>query len=212
MTEKNKEKIKKGKKKKIVKRIKPPSITAKKYNLLWEKYQETQSISDCAKYAKVAYRTAKIYIVGPGDPGIGMVPIRERYLKVISTVQETEEIDLATFLKEERKKNTKLIQGLHGEMYIAIEKIKQKIAKHNAGEEVESEMSYKDLVNSYDKAVRLMQHMYGGPDVIIQQDLSKDKKILNTLTPEQEIEYFTTGVLPKTIKKELDNLDKQNKK
>jgi hypothetical protein len=182
-----------------------PSITAVTYNKLWASYVRSQNISLAAKEAGCSPTTATHFITGRAHPESGMMPIRERWLRVQARAQEEEELDLLTFKRQERKNAMNQLRALHGEMQLAMAEVKRKLTEfHKSGGKKipKREMQLKDLVTSYDKAVRLVEHLLGGPDLTVGGMLVSDP--LTTLTEAEALEYATTGRLPGVVAQVID--------
>ena len=186
--------------KKKIKRVQAPSITATTYNKLWASYTRQQNISAAAREAGISDKTAAHYITGKGHPESGMEPIRQRWLRVQARAQEEEELDLLTFKRQERKNAMRQLRAVHAEMQLAMGDVFKRLKEYQAGggqKDPERELDMKELVTTYDKAVRLVEHLLGGPDLTVGGMLMNDP--LATLTDAEALEYATTGRLPATV-------------
>ncbi len=181
-------------------REQPPRIKATAYNALWQAYCKTQNITAAAKEARVSCTTAAKFITGSGHPEAGMEPIRDRWLRVQARAQEEQELDLLSFRRKEKQNALQQLTILHGEMQLAMADVKRRLDayKDAKGKNApERDMMTRDIVTAYDKTVRLVEHLLGGPDMVVGGVLVNDP--LNALTPEEAMEYATTGKLPATV-------------
>ena len=204
-TKASKKALAKASPKKKGKKNQAPNITAQTYNKLWAAYTHQQNISYAAREAGVSNQTAAHYITGTAHPESGMEPIRARWLRVTARAQQEEELDLLTFKRRERKQALRQLRAMHAEMELAVADVFSRLKKYKAGKgslAPKREMALKDLVVAYDKAVRLVEHLLGGPDVTVAGLLVNDP--LATLTEAEALVYATTGRLPAAVAQVLD--------
>lgn len=178
------------------------TIEIRQYNEMWREYCETQSIQKCAEAAGVGYDTARKYITGPGEPELGMVPIRQRHIQAMAEAQQQEELTLAQFQAQMFKNMTRLIDLHVGEIGMAqkdliarVDAFDTKKARAKPGEIVlpDIPVTLDKLVKSFDTAVRLAEHLMGGADVSIE---TRDRSRFEGWTKEERDDYITKGIVP----------------
>lgn len=200
-------------KKKTTKKPRPekaPIVTAEIYNQMWFAYMKVQNIAVVAREVGVTHRTAKKYIVGPAAPEYGMVPIRERFNRVQSRAQQEQELDLLSFRRKEQSNALSQLNMMHGEMQLAFADVRQRLEKYkkDKAQKPDRELNLKDLVATYERAARHVEHLLGGPDLTVGGVATFDP--LNNLTDEEAQEYVTTGRLPQDIDAAMAQLEQED--
>lgn len=178
-----------------------PRLTAAQYNAIWAAYQDRQTIRHCARATGITASTVQNYITGPGAPEMGMEPIRERWLRVQAAAQEEQELTVLTLRRAEMDWARKQLTALHGEMELALADVRRRVQLYQAAGGAEApkrELGLGELVGAYEKAVRLTEHLLGGPDVTVAGARGYDP--LDSLTEEEALAYATTGVLPASVR------------
>jgi hypothetical protein len=178
-----------------------PQITPATYNAMWEAYCAKQSVRYVAKAVGVQDETARRYILGPGCPEHGMEPLRERWLRVQAAAQEEQELTVLSLRRGEMDWARKQLTALHGEMELAIADVRRRVQLYQAAggaDPPKRELSLVELVGAYERAVRLAEHLLGGPDVTVEGRKGFDP--LDALSEEEAFAYATTGVLPESVR------------
>lgn len=178
-----------------------PGISPATYNTMWEAYCSKQTIRHVAKVAGVEQETARRYILGPAAPAAGMEPLRDRWLRVQAAAQEEQELTVLTLRRGEMDWARKQLTALHGEMELALADVRRRVqAYQSAGgaDAPKRELGLAELVGAYERAVRLAEHLLGGPDLTVAGRSGFDP--LDSLTEEEALAYATTGVLPESLR------------
>lgn len=178
-----------------------PGISADTYNAMWEAYRTKQSIRHVARETGVEDETARRYVLGPGAPEVGMEPIRDRWLRVQAAAQEEQELTVLTLRRGEMDWARKQLTALHGEMELAIADVRRRVQLYQASggaDPPKRELGLGELVGAYERAVRLAEHLLGGPDVTVEGRKGFDP--LDALTDEEALRYATTGALPDSVR------------
>lgn len=178
-----------------------PRLTAAQYNALWAAYQERQTLRHCARATGLALSTCQNYITGPGAPEMGMEPLRDRWLRVQAAAQEEQELTVLTLRRAEMDWARKQLTALHGEMELALADVRRRVQLYQAagGQEApKRELGLGELVGAYERAVRLAEHLLGGPDVTVAGARGFDP--LDSLTEDEALAYATAGVLPESVR------------
>lgn len=175
------------------------AISVSTYNALMRAYFSTQTITDAARQAGVSKSCARHYIAGPAAPERGMLPIKQRYLEVQARAQEEEELTLLQFRRKEMAFARKLLSGIHGEIELAIADVHRRLQEHRAkpGDAPDREMSLGEVVHSYERATRHIEHLLGGPDALIHHGKDGD---LDTLDEAEAEAYIARGTLPASMR------------
>lgn len=178
-----------------------PVITAEQYNRLWAGFTIKQTPAFAARHAGVPERTAIAYIDGEGRPDLGMVPIRERWQRVMSAAQDEANLTVA----EWHRRNLQAIQVAMGtvstEIALLAEDAKARLAAWQQGGGAappELREGLSKVAETADRLIRLGERMLGGPDAKIQVGPATG---LEALTVEELVEFATTGLLPAGYRK-----------
>lgn len=188
----------------------PPQIGAEKYNAMWKAYCEQPSINHVSKVAGVTPDTARKYILGPGAPGHGMPPIRQRYLESMASMQEQQERSLIEFQKETVGDVSNVLSLHIGEFGIIQKAINSRLEEYEEKKRAakaqgvappppESMVSIDKLAASYDKMVRLMEHLMGQADLTIE---AKEKSRFAGWSTEEKMAYATKGIIPERAREQ----------
>lgn len=178
-----------------------PQIPAATYNAMWEAYTAKQSVRHVAKAVGVKQETARRYVLGPACPEHGMEPIRDRWLRVQAAAQEEQELTVLTLRRSEMDWARKQLTALHGEMELALADVRRRVQLYQAGGGADApkrELTLVELVGAYERAVRLTEHLLGGPDVSVENRGGFDP--LDALDDDEALAYATTGVLPDSVR------------
>jgi hypothetical protein len=171
-------------------------ITADQYNKLWAGFTIKQTPAFAARHAGIPEKLAVAYIEGAARPDLGMVPIRERWQRVMNAAQEEANLTVA----EWHRRNLQAIQVAMGtvttEIALLAEDAKMRLATYQqSGGATAPELreSLHKVAETADRLIRLGERMLGGPDQKIQVNSGSG---LDTLTVEELVEFATTGLLP----------------
>lgn len=177
----------------------PKKITAPIYNVMWEEYCNSQSVTRCAKAANVSVVTARKYITGKASPKDGLEPIRKRYLKATAEAQQKQEQTLAEWQFTQATELKKVV-ALHVAEFALLQKhTTQRIKRYEVQLKKkpeslpEIEISLDRLVNSMDKVIRLTEHLLGGNDLNV--EIKSTSKFAGW-TKEEKLAWATKGILP----------------
>lgn len=172
-----------------------PKITAATYNKLQEAYYEKQSIDHAAKAAKVSFKTAKVYIEGPGKPEVGLVPIKQLWLDVQIEAQEKRQLTLLRFHQEQLKELEEMLNTSLGELKLirAATMRRMKNFKDSGGVNIEASGSLGAALKAYERVARLMERFLGAPDATLEH--RSDDKYRNW-SDDEIVEFMTTGKVP----------------
>lgn len=183
-------------------KVQPPQIPAATYNAMWDAYCVKQSVRHVAKAAGVKEETARRYILGPAAPDHGMEPIRDRWLRVQAAAQEEQELTVLTLRRTEMDWARKQLTALHGEMELAVADVRRRVQLYQAAggaDPPKRELGLGELVGAYERAVRLAEHLLGGPDVSV-ENRGRGFDPLDALDEDEALVYATTGALPESVR------------
>lgn len=173
-----------------------PVITAEQYNRLWAGFTIKQTPAFAARHAGISERVAVAYIDGAARPDLGMVPIRERWQRVMNAAQEEANLTVG----EWHRRNLQAVQVAMGtvstEIALLAEDAKARLAAwQQAGGAAPPELreGLHKVAETADRLIRLGERMLGGPDQRIQVSGTAG---LEGLTVEELVEFATTGLLP----------------
>jgi hypothetical protein len=177
-------------------------IDTETYNGMWRAFVQVQTTSYVVKTVGVSIDTARRYIEGPADPDRGMVPLRDRFLRVQARTQSEEEASIVSYRRNQMALVRKGLDLLGDEMTLAVEDVKLRIADYSArGADAkatdkmpELRTSIDKLTSSIDRLVRLGDKLHGGADGVYEHKHEGER--FAEWNPEEMIEYATTGILP----------------
>ena len=177
------------------------TLTPIQYNALQQAYFEDQSVNKAATKAGVSYNVAKKYIHGKADPKRGMLAIHEVWLDSQAQAQEEVQFEWKEFAARQLK-NLQVVAGMHTEeLRLLGEDVQRRVTEYRKkqaeakkkGKSAVPEMplNLKQLVESYDKLVRMMAFLQGEPD----QRVGVTSEFVGWTT-EEVLDYCTTGRTP----------------
>jgi len=172
-----------------------PRISAATYNKLQESYFERQSINAAAKAAKVHFNTAKCYIDGPGKPEVGLVPIKQIWLDVQTEAQERKQLTLVKFQEKMVTEVETIVETNIAELRLIRAEVQRRVKnyKDSQGTNIETGSSMNSALKSYERAVKLMEHLLGKPDLTVKHE-GEDRYA--SWTDDEILDYMETGKLP----------------
>jgi len=185
--------------KKPKKKTAAPRISAATYNKLQEAYFERQSINHAAKAAKVSFKTAKAYIDGPGKPDVGLVPIKQLWLDIQVEAQERRQLTLVKFQEDQVGELEQIVKANMLELKLIGAEISRRVDKYNASgqKDIETGASMATAMKSYERSVKLMEHLLGKPDLTVRHE-GEDRYA--NWSDEEIILFMETGKLPDHVR------------
>ncbi len=178
-----------------VKAKRAPRLNVDTYNRMQTAYFEKQSLRYVVKAARVAARTAKFYVEGPGKPDFGFVPIKQVWLDIQIEAQERVQLTLVKFREDQIKEAQEIVGTSVAELKLVRAEVFRRVTKYkeSAGKDIETGASLGSALGSYGQAVRLVEHLLGGADVTMEHrgiDKYRD------WTDDEIINYLETGRVP----------------